>query len=66
MSGRAGDYIRGTKAIAHELGVSRATFFRLRAQGQVPGLSKVGTGGKTSPVVMDRKSLQRLRDEKEK
>lgn len=48
--------IRGAKAIAHELGCSPRTISKLVAEKRLParhGLS----GGRTSPLVIERKAL---------
>lgn len=51
-----GPLIRGAKAIAHELGCSPRTISKLVAEKKLParhGLS----GGRTSPLVIERKAL---------
>lgn len=53
--------IRGTKAIAHELGCSRRTVARLAADGKLP-VKKGFSGGKTSPLITDRKSLDSFKN----
>lgn len=52
--------IRGTKAIAHELGCSPRTVSKLVAEKKLParhGLS----GGRTSPLVIERKVLDEFK-----
>lgn len=52
--------IRGAKAIAHELGCSRRTVSKLVADGKIP--AKHGfSGGKTSPLIIERKALDDLK-----
>lgn len=53
--------IRGAKAIAHELGCSRRTVSKLVADGKIP--AKHGfSGGKTSPLIVERKALDELKN----
>ncbi|MBS9476075.1 helix-turn-helix domain-containing protein [Ancylobacter radicis] len=52
--------IRGAKAIAHELGCSRRTVTKMVAEGKLP--AKHGfSGGRTSPLIIERKALLSLR-----
>lgn len=53
--------IRGAKAIAHELGCSQRTVTRLAADGVLP-VKKGFSGGKTSPLITDRKSLDSFKN----
>ncbi len=53
--------IRGAKAIAHELGCSQRTVSRLAAEGRLP-VRKGFSGGKTSPLITDRKSLDSFKN----
>ena len=49
--------IRGSKAIAHELGCCRRTVSKAVADGTLP--AKRGfSGGKTSPLIIERKQLE--------
>ncbi|WGD31871.1 helix-turn-helix domain-containing protein [Ancylobacter sp. WKF20] len=53
-------FIRGAKAIAHELGCSRRTVTKMVAEGKLP--AKHGfSGGRTSPLIIERKALDRLK-----
>lgn len=49
------DTIRGAKAIAHELGWSVATLHRMK--GRLP-LYKDCTGGRTSPLAINREDIE--------
>lgn len=48
--------IRGTKAIAHELGCSPRTISKLVAEKRLPARHGF-SGGRTSPLVIERKAL---------
>jgi len=52
--------IRTLKCIAHELGVSSATVRRMVAKGRLP-VTKGGVGGRTSPMLLDRRHLENLK-----
>ncbi|MFT0862284.1 hypothetical protein [Ancylobacter sp. G4_0304] len=49
--------IRGAKRIAHEMGVSEATFYRMKRRGDLGFITKGGSGGRTSPLYAERKAL---------
>lgn len=53
--------LRGSKLIAHELGVSVRTLYRQMEKGLVP-VQKGGTGGRTSPLLLDRSEIGRRSD----
>lgn len=57
--------LRGSKLIAHELGVSVRTLHRQMGKGLVP-IQKGGTGGRTSPLLLDRAAIGRLKDTERK
>ncbi|SCW34323.1 hypothetical protein [Ancylobacter rudongensis] len=57
-AGIQSEWIRGSKAIAHELGVSLATFFRMRKSRKDLPLRKGCAGGKTSPLEITREDLE--------
>lgn len=51
-------YLRGSKAIAKALGVCERTIRRKAQAGELPVIRK---GKNTSPLMMDRKDIDRLR-----
>lgn len=51
--------IRGAKRIAFELGCSPRTVSKLVADGKLP-VRKGFSGGRTSPLMIERKALQSL------
>ncbi|QIB32670.1 helix-turn-helix transcriptional regulator [Ancylobacter pratisalsi] len=63
MSGNNPPIIRGAKAIAHELGCSPRTVSRLAANGKLP-VKKAFSGGRTSPLVINRKELDDLKHDR--
>ncbi|WP_394101403.1 helix-turn-helix domain-containing protein [Xanthobacter wiegelii] len=52
--------LRTSKQIAHELGVSQRTVTRWTQKGILPAV-KTGSGGRTSPLVVDRRALEKLK-----
>jgi excisionase family DNA binding protein len=52
--------LRTSKQIAHELGVSISTVGRMVRKGLLPA-TKVGCGGRTSPLQVDRRTLEKLK-----
>lgn len=53
--------IRTSKQIAHELKVSERTVSRWVKKGLIPA-TKTGCGGRTSPLQVDRRAIERLKD----
>lgn len=52
--------IRTSKQIAHELEVSTRTVSRWMKKGLLPA-TKAGCGGRTSPLLVDRRALEKLK-----
>ncbi|MFG1373390.1 helix-turn-helix domain-containing protein [Xanthobacter oligotrophicus] len=52
--------LKTAKQIAHALGVSERTVGRMVRKGILPA-SKAGCGGRTSPLQMDRRALEKLK-----
>lgn len=55
-----GETLRTSKQIAHELGISIRTVGRMVRKGILPA-SKAGCGGRTSPLQVDRRALEKLK-----
>lgn len=53
--------LRTSKQIAHELGVSLRTVTRWTQKGILPA-TKAGSGGRTSPLQVDRRAIERLKN----
>ena len=53
--------LRTSKQIAHELGVSLRTVTRWTQKGILPA-TKTGSGGRTSPLQVDRRAIERLKN----
>ncbi|KPL55487.1 hypothetical protein ABB55_27305 [Prosthecomicrobium hirschii] len=54
------EVIRGAKAVSHAIGVSPATLGRMIRKGQI-AVRKGGTGGRTSPIMIERHEAERIR-----
>lgn len=54
------EVVRGGKRIADALGCSQATVTRLVQKGLLPA-RKIGAGGRTSPLIVDRAALDALK-----
>ncbi|MCL8385858.1 helix-turn-helix domain-containing protein [Xanthobacter aminoxidans] len=52
--------IRTSKQIAHELGISQRTVTRWTQKGILPA-TKTGSGGRTSPLEVDRRAVEKLK-----
>ena len=52
--------LRTSKQIAHELGISQRTVTRWTQKGILPA-TKTGSGGRTSPLEVDSRAIEKLK-----